>query len=71
MSNDVLISQWKVGKLRVDNSKLENMDKVKLLQMENLLNNLIKYYERIRRLGVEFGEGHFTDKEKEMVTIEK
>ena len=59
MSNDNLIQQFKLGKLEIDNTKLSHIDKIKLLQMENLLKDLIRYCEKQKKLLVEFNQGRF------------
>lgn len=56
--NNTQINQFKLGKLNVDNSKLSNEDKIRLVRLENLTKSLIIYYERSRKLAVEFDEGH-------------
>lgn len=61
MSNDTWVSQFKLGKLNIDNTKLSNEDKIRLLRLENLTKSLVTYYERSRKLAVEFDEGHFTE----------
>lgn len=58
---DTTIQLFKQGKLTIDITMLSNEDKVKLLQMENLLKDLIKYYELSKFLKVGFNEGHYTD----------
>lgn len=66
MTNDVLIQQWKLGKLKIDITKLSNEDKVRYVRTENLLGNLIQYYEKQKELKIQFDEGRFkNEKPKE------
>ena len=65
MSNDTWIAQWKVGKYKIEMNKLDNEDKIKMAKIENLLNDLINYYEDAKKLMVRFDEGRFRkDEEK-------
>ena len=61
MSNNSMIQQFKLGKLNIDNTKLNNDDKIKLLKLNNLIKDLIEFYERINNYMVQFEEGHFKD----------
>lgn len=61
MSNDTWVNQFKQGKLNIDNTNLNNEDKIRLARMENLIKDLIGFYERVRKLTVQFDESHFTE----------
>lgn len=61
MPNDTWVQYFKLGKLNVDNSKLSNEDKIRLVRLENLTKSLITYYERSRKLVTEFDGGHSKD----------
>ena len=63
MSNDTWLNQFKQGKLNIDNTKLGSEDKIRLVRLENLIKALIGYYERSRKLAVEFDEDHFTEEQ--------
>ena len=63
MSNESAVQQYKLGKYKIDNTKLDNFDKVKLLRMENLLNELVRYYELSQRLMVGFNIGRYDNGE--------
>ena len=68
MSNDTWIAQWKVGKYKIGMDRLGNEDKIKMAKIENLINDLINYYEDTKKLMVRFDEGRFRkDEEKEEV----
>lgn len=54
-----MIQQYKVGKLKIDIDKLSNDDKIRYARIENLLNDLIRYYEEQKKLRVRFDEGRF------------
>ena len=59
MTNDSLIQQWKQGKLEINNINLDNFDKIRLLKIQNLLKDLIRYYEEQKKLMIIFDEGRF------------
>lgn len=61
MPNNTLIQQFKSGKFKVDIDKLDNFDKIKIVRIENLLKDLAEYYERTKKLMVQFDEGRFKD----------
>lgn len=54
MSNEQKIQYYNQGKLSIDISKLSNEDKVKFARIENLLKDLIKFYDKSRELSILF-----------------
>ena len=54
MTNEQRIQYYNQGKLNMDISKLSSEDKVKFTRIENLLKDLIKYYEKNQELSILF-----------------
>jgi len=64
--NTQQISQYLTGKYNIDISKLSNEDKIRFVRIENLLKALIDYFNKTKKLMLEFDEGHEV-KENEII----
>lgn len=52
--NSQKIHEWKIGKLKLDINQLDNYNKVQYAKIENLINDLIKFKEKIEKLNLDF-----------------
>ena len=65
MSNEQKIQYYNQGKFNIDISGLSYEDKVKFARIENLLKDLIKFYDKNRELSILFNNEFHRDIKEE------